>query len=503
MTSLIVLLCVLLSIIVVVQLARVTELASVIKGPMAVLKDSSYWNGRMWLVFLVLFIVGTVWSSYHYKNVMLGFGPLQSASEHGSIIDDAFTMTLFFTGIVFVLTHIALCWFAYKYAFKEGAKAKFFVHDTKLEVIWTAIPAVVMTLLVVQGLNAWNKIMADIKPDEEYIEIEAMGQQFGWLLRYPGADGKIGSRDFKMTSGTNPVGQDWADSKNADDFHPDEVVLPVGKKVRVRILAKDVLHNFYLPHFRVKMDAIPGLPTYFVFTPVKTTSEFRSELAKYPEWNLPFDKTEPNGGKRWEKFEYELACAELCGKGHYSMRKRVRIVTQEEYDAWEKTQKSYYLSNIRNTKEDPFAGQILEAEARAYAPELESKMAAGVVSADAAAKLLQLPYVQYETGSAALKNESKYMLDILTDLLKKSPDVRIELGGHTDNMGVAAANMSLSSSRALAVTNYLVSKGIAANRLTSAGFGDTKPLVANDTDENRAQNRRTEVRILNQPLPVN
>jgi cytochrome c oxidase subunit II len=497
MTALVVLLCVLLAIIVVMQIARITELTSVIKGPMAVLKDSSYWNGRLWLLFLVLFLGGTCWSAYSFRNVMLGYGPLTSASEHGHIIDESFNITLFFTGIVFVLTHIALCWFAFKYAYKEGAKSKFIVHDNRLEAWWTIIPAIVMTYLVFNGLNAWNKIMADVGPNEEVIEIEATGQQFGWTLRYGGGDDKLGTRDYKLTTGSNPLGQEWTDPKNWDDFHPDDLVLPVGKKVRVRIIAKDVLHNFYLPHFRVKMDAIPGLPTYFVFTPTKTTSEFRTQLSKYEEWNIPFEKDVPYGPRRWEKFDYELACAELCGKGHYSMRKVVRIVTQEEYDAWKKVQKSYYLSNVRNTADDPFVGQVLELEAKAYGAELDAKIDGALKSTEAADKLFQLPFVNFETGSSTLRSDSKYMLDILSDLMKKNSGMRIELGGHTDNVGDAAGNRALSSARATAVVTYLASKGVEGARLVGAGYGDTKPLVANDTDENRAQNRRTEFRILN------
>ena len=82
--------------------------------------------------------------------------------------------------------------------------------------------------------------MADISPDEDYIEVEATGYQFAWVLRYPGDDGKLGTRDFRLIDGTNPLGQDWTDEKNIDDFHPNELVLPVNKKVRVRITARDV-----------------------------------------------------------------------------------------------------------------------------------------------------------------------------------------------------------------------------------------------------------------------
>ncbi len=337
MTALIILLCVLLISIVLIQIGKVTELTSQIKGEREAMRDNSKWNGLLSLIFLVVFLAGVMISAWDFKNVMLWYGPHQSASAHGSVLDSAFNVTLFFTGIVFVLTHIALFWFAYQYRWQEDRKARFIAHDNRLEVWWTVIPAVVMTVLVVRGLNAWNTVMADVKEGEDFMEIEATGQQFNWIIRYPGPDGKLGARDYTPTTANNQLGQDFRDPINWDDIIADkELVLPVGKKIRVRITAKDVLHNFDLPHFRVKMDAVPGMPTYFVFTPVKTTAEYRNELRKYPEYNEPADPNDPTGPKRWEKFDYELACAELCGKGHYSMRRVLRIVSQEEYDAWYK-----------------------------------------------------------------------------------------------------------------------------------------------------------------------
>ena len=204
--------------------------------------------------------------------------------------------------------------------------------------------------------------MADTGKDDDYMEIEATGYQFAWLLRYPGPDGALGERNFHLISATNPLGQDWNDVKNLDDFQPDEIVLPVNKKVRVRITSRDVLHSFFLPHFRVKMDAVPGLPTYFVFTPTKTTEQYREELSKYPNYNVPKDPTDPDSKMLWEDFNYELACAELCGKGHFSMRRVVRIVSEKEYEDWLAQQHSYYMSNIRNSDDDPFKGQVLDVE---------------------------------------------------------------------------------------------------------------------------------------------
>jgi cytochrome c oxidase subunit 2 len=270
---------------------------------------------------------------------------------------------LFFTGIVFVLTQAALFWFSYVYKRDPNRRATFISHDNRLEIIWTIVPAIVMAILVINGLVAWNDVMGDVEEGEEYIEIEATGYQFAWAIRYPGEDGKLGGKDFRLIDlGNNPLGQDWTDPKNHDDFHANEIVLPVGKQIRVRITSRDVLHNFYLPHFRVKMDAVPGIPTYFVFTPEKTTDEYRQMLKEYDEYQVPSDPEDPESDPRWKTFNYELACAELCGQGHYSMRKLVRIVSEEEYNNWLTTQTSWYQQNIRNTDADPFKGQELPSD---------------------------------------------------------------------------------------------------------------------------------------------
>ena len=498
MTALIILLCVFLISIVLVQIGKVTELTAQIKGEREVLRDNSKWNGWLSVGFMVVFLVGVFISSWEYKNEMMGYGPHKAASEHGDTLDDMFNITLVLTGIVFVITHIALFWFAYKYRWQEGRKAQFIAHDNRLELIWTAIPAVVMTILVVRGLNAWNMVMADVKPDEDYIEIEATGQQFNWIIRYPGPDGKLGTRNYKLTTANNQLGIDFTDPKSWDDPVPgQELLLPVGKKVRVRIIAKDVLHNFYLPHFRVKMDAVPGMPTYFVFTPIKTTAEYRNELRKYDDFNVPNDPADPTGPKRWEKFEYELACAELCGKGHYSMKRIFKVVSPEEFDAWYKKQESFYLTQVRGKDEDPNKGKVLDIEVRQRAKEFSANLKSAVESTNAADKTLTLKYINFETGSATLTPDSRHELDNLVTGLNVYPSLVIEVAGHTDNTGDPAANMSLSQARAASVVKYLTDRGISEGRLRARGYGDTKPLVPNDSDENRAKNRRTEFTFLN------
>jgi len=505
MTTVIIALSIVLLLIVILQVSKLSDLHARIHGEEAVEDRLNRNQGRAMLLFMIGLLLLCVVSAWWWRNYMMGYGPHQAASAHGDTLDRLFNTTLLPTGIVFVITHIALFYFAWKYKKVKGTKGKHWAHNNTLEIVWSAIPAVVMTYLVIKGLLAWNAVMADVSPDEKFVEIEATGYQFAWHLRYPGADGLLGTRDFHKISAENPLGQDWTDPKNYDDFHPDEMWLPVGQKVRVRIIARDVLHSFFLPHFRVKMDAVPGLPTYFVFTPTKTTEEYRNELRNYPEYNIPKDPTDPDSKMIWEDFNYELACAELCGKSHYSMRRIVRIVTEDEYKVWLAKQQSYYISSIRGKDEDPNKGKLLDFEIKANREGLntaiESAVKAGsgmnanvgVPAADI--NTIPLSYVQFDFGAAALTADSKYQLNDLSEALKKYPMMKIEIAGHTDNVGDPVMNKALSQQRADVVLAYLVSQGITAERLKAVGYGSSKPIDTNDTDAGRQKNRRTEFRI--------
>jgi cytochrome c oxidase subunit 2 len=495
MTGFLIILCLALIVIITLQIGKVTDITNKIKGEVEAQNSNNRRIGFYFLVFLVVFLVACFASAIYYKNYMLGFGPHESASVHGNSLDSIFKLTLWVTLVVFVLTHIALFYFAWKYSGNSKRKAKFFSHDTKLEIIWTGIPAVTMALLVIGGLDAWNEVMADVSPDEEYMEIEATGYQFAWALRYPGPDGKLGSRDYQIINGSNPLGQEWTDEANWDDIHANEIVLPVGMKVRVKITARDVLHSFYLPHFRVKMDAVPGMPTYFVFTPSKTTSDYRAQLSTYPEYQIA-DPDDPEK-QLWETFDYELACAELCGNGHFSMRKLVRVVEQAEYDKWLSDQNSYYLTAIRNTPEDPYNGDLLPFEIEERKEEFKSSFSKAMSSDAAADKIVRFKYVFFETGASELTPISRYELGNLADALKQNSSLNIELSGHTDNTGSLDINTQLSQARAKTVLDFLLKEGVDAGRLTSRGYGPNQPLGPNDTDEGRTLNRRTEFRILN------
>ena len=507
MTTLIVLASIVLLIIVAIQIGKISELSSKIRGEEASKTDSNDFNAIFGVVFMASFLIFCFATAWYYRNYLLGYGPLQSASAHGPGIHRLFNVTLFFTVIVFVLTHIALYWFGYKYREQKGRKVLFIPHDNKLEVIWTAVPAVVMCGLVVGGLWVWNDVMADIKEGEDFMEIEATAHQFAWDIRYPGPDNALGTKYFRnIVPGTNDLGIDFNDPKSLDDVisSSGDIVLPKGKKLRVRITSKDVLHNFYLPHFQVKMDAIPGLPTYWVLTPTKTTEEYRQELKKYKEYQVPANADEPNGPKKWEVFNFELACAELCGNGHFSMRRVIKIVSNEEYQKWALTQKAFFPDNIDGKVEIgkyPWYGSKVNKEVTTI-PSIPLKSVQSIeFSSDAltnakVGEVLNLKHVNFATGKAVLTPESTIELDIVVNAMVKNTGMTVEVDGHTDNVGNEDKNKSLSQARAKAVLDYVSSKGIDMKRMTAMGYGSAAPIADNNTEIGRRTNRRTEFKIV-------
>ncbi len=259
------------------------------------------------------------------------------------LTDNLFWITTWIIVFVFVLTQILLFGFAFKYRYNKERKAAYFPENHNLEFIWTIIPAIVLTLLVFQGWKAWSNItdVPDRKYDPTRVELEIVGQQFAWRARYPGPDGKLGSHNFRMIDDINYFGFDVTDENVWDDFAPQEIHVPVGRNVLFRIRSKDVLHSVYAPHFRLKMDAVPGMPTQFYFTPTKTTEEMRSELSASPRYQELGD----DGEALWKTFDYEIACAEMCGKSHFNMRYVIVVETEENYKKWLSQQTAWVLDN--------------------------------------------------------------------------------------------------------------------------------------------------------------
>ncbi len=277
-------------------------------------------NAMLFMVFMVLSFILLFW--YSIKNFDVYQIPI--ASEHGVATDRLFWITMAITGIVFIITQVLLFYFSYKYQHHPKREALFFPENNKLEMIWTIVPAFVLTILVVYGLTVWNKVMAPAPEEAEVIEI--MGYQFAWKVRYPGKDDKLGAHDFRLVDATNELGLDFSDRAAFDDFTPRELHLPKGKPVEFKIRARDVLHSVFAPHFRLKMDAVPGMPTRFWFIPTKSTADMRVETGN-PDFN------------------YEIACTEVCGRGHFSMRLLVVVDEPEDYEKWKAEQESWLSKN--------------------------------------------------------------------------------------------------------------------------------------------------------------
>jgi len=295
-------------------------------------KKGFNWNNIMGIccaVFLVAGMYGAYWSLTEQGSMTLP----EPASIHGVDIDDMFLVTTILTLIVFVITQGLLFGFAFLYRGSEKRKAYFYPHNNTIEKIWTVVPAIVLTILVVFGFFTWQKIMnsAEAKGD---LNIDVTGHQFAWELRYPGKDGKLGGLNYTLTTPQNRLGLDFKDPNSLDDLQADTLVLPVYKSIRLNIHAQDVIHSVFMPHFRLQLNAVPGLPTFFKFTPTITTAAMRI-------------KTEN------PKFEYLLYCNKICGDGHYNMQKVVRVVTESEYQDWIAKQKPYLTDQLK--KELKFA----------------------------------------------------------------------------------------------------------------------------------------------------
>lgn len=311
------------------QIAKASEYVAVLRGEEKTRKQSNKVNAFLLLVFLIVGLIGVYYCNEQLKGKILG----EPASDHGVLIDRMLYITIALTGIVFFATQIALFWFSFKYQESDKRKAFFYPHNNKLELIWTVIPAIALTVLVGFGLFYWFKITGDAPKDA--MQVEVVGKQFGWEFRYPGRDKILGKKYFKNIdpAKNNPAGQIWEDPANHDDiFMEQEMHLVVNKPVRLVIGAKDVIHDVGLAHFRLKMDAVPGTPTTMWFTPKYTTKQMAEKTGK-PD------------------FVYEISCDQMCGKGHYSMRGVIVVETQEEFDIWMAGKKPQYL--VANPDKDP------------------------------------------------------------------------------------------------------------------------------------------------------
>ncbi len=273
-------------------------------------------------VVITLLIIGTL--IFHFVSPWW-FTPIAS---NWSAIDDTVNLTFIVTGIVFVLINSFLVYCVVKYSYKEGERAHYEPENKKLEVGLTAITALGVIAMLAPGLFVWANF---VDVPEDAMEVEVVGQQWRWSYRYPGDDGVFGSTDVSHMTDENPFGINPEDPSGQDDVvvYDDHLRLLKGRPVKLLLRAKDVLHNFTVAQFRVKMDMVPGMVTYMWLEPTVAG-------------------------------EYDILCEELCGIGHYAMRGRVVVEEEPAYSNWIASQKTF-AQTVRENTADINTGRALYA----------------------------------------------------------------------------------------------------------------------------------------------
>ena len=315
--SLLWILAALFGVLVLVRLANITQLSSQLaeENEEDEQDKDNRFNAWMLVGFLWIGLGLLVYMIFRYQHFLL---PV-SASEHGVSLDKLMNINWVILFFVFFITQILLFSFAFKYRYNRNRRAFFYHDNNKIETIWTVIPAIVLLILVFTGLKEWNKI-TDSQNQTDGMKIQIYGKQFDWTARYSGRDNKLGASSFRKINDTNPLGVDSLDPAADDDIIAREMHFPVGIPIDVQINSRDVIHSFFLPHFRVQMNAVPGMNTRFYFKPTITTAKMR-EITGNP------------------KFDYVLLCNKICGVAHYNMQMKIVVDEPSDFRKWLKKEK--------------------------------------------------------------------------------------------------------------------------------------------------------------------
>lgn len=341
MTSLLVIIVLVLLSIALWQLTKIFDLTQVgvSKDESQVANDSdNNIQGYLMFGFLAFIYIFTIYGLFKWGPLVLH----TPASEHGGTVDSLMNITWMVIFFVQAITQVLLHYFAFKYRGNKNQKALYFSDSTKLEIIWSGIPALVLAVLILYGLYAWTNIMF-IDEDEDTVVIELYAQQFNWTARYSGNDNVLGKVNVRLIEGVNSLGVDLSDPNAQDDIVIKELHIPKGKKIHFKFRSQDVLHSAYFPYFRAQMNCVPGMVTEFAFTPIYTTDEYRElpyMIEKVKNINkIRSDKSlelVANGATALDPyaFDFLLLCNKICGASHYNMQLKLVVDTPEDYKKW-------------------------------------------------------------------------------------------------------------------------------------------------------------------------
>ncbi|MGM0478872.1 MAG: cytochrome c oxidase subunit II [Bacteroidota bacterium] len=395
-SKLIILLVIILGVLAIAQLVRVNELTAKQTGKREeeIPHRDNIFNSRMMLLFMIALYVGFIWLMIEYGFVDLG----PAASSHGEDIDWLLNLNFVIIIAIFFLTNTLLFVFAWKYVKKPGAKAFYYPHNNKLEMIWTVIPAAVLAVIIILGLRTWNDITTTA--DDESVKIEVFSYQFGWTARYSGRDNKLGQFDYKLTTSENPYaimtranidtalnrmmvggsGQEGIEMIE-EQLNDPSVVMPreernalrqeLGRKERMArhleamsatyndslddlanndIIVEDSLVLLKGQHYNLSFrskDVIHSayLPHFRV--QMNTVPGMTTRFKFQPLYTTDEMKEKMNN----EQFEYILMCNKICGGSHYKMKMEVQVLEPQEFLNWQKAHKTYDGSDWLNFSE--------------------------------------------------------------------------------------------------------------------------------------------------------
>jgi len=374
--KLIILLVIVLGAIAVAQLVRIYEISAKLRKneEHEISNRDNNLNARMMFGFMIAFFAFFIYLMTAYGWTGRG----SAASDEGVEMDWLLNLNFVIIIAVFFLTNFLLFFFTWRYVRKPGVPAFYYPHNNKLEMLWTVVPAVVLAVIIILGLQTWNRLSGPSTPEAEKIEL--FSKQFDWTARYAGADNTLGLYDYKLTLDNNELAllttntidsslnnmlngatgirnlqkllnnrdtvfsdstlnvlrtdlsrkerlyrfmtqmkqnhNPKLDASAWDDIiQKDTLYLCIGQEYEIALRAKDVIHSAYFPHFRAQMNAVPGMATRLKFTPNKTTAEMRRE-------------------KNDEKFNYILMCNKICGGAHYKMKMVVVVLDKSAYKKW-------------------------------------------------------------------------------------------------------------------------------------------------------------------------
>ncbi|MDG1841468.1 MAG: cytochrome c oxidase subunit II transmembrane domain-containing protein [Crocinitomicaceae bacterium] len=386
-SKLIVLLVIILGVIAIAQLVRVYELVSKLrdKKEHEITYRDNQLNAKLMLAFMFIQSGGLIYLMLKYGWTGRGIAASVEGIETDWLLNLNFVIVLF----IFFITNALLFFFSYKYVKKPGVKAFYYPHNNKLEIIWTVVPAVVLAVIIVLGLNLWGDLTAESPKNARVIELYA--KQFDWTARYAGENNKLGKFDYKLTLGTNELGlvtKETIDSalvdmiegptginsikdrlnneklvfndsvisamnvtlsrkerlarlltqmkkhhnaKNDIDvwddiIQKDTLYLCVDEPLEIKLRSRDIIHSAYFPHFRAQINCVPGIQTRMKFTPNITTKEMRKKMNN-------------------NKFNFILMCNKICGGAHYKMKMMVVVLNKKEFSKWWKNKQKDTFKN--------------------------------------------------------------------------------------------------------------------------------------------------------------